>query len=70
MRSERYFIHATMTVMRKFLASVVIILTVVSVNAQNTATNCYRGFVDAGYSIGVGDYEFGRFEETHHMATK
>lgn len=30
--------------------------------AQNTSSNCYRGFVDAGYSIGVGDYEFGRFE--------
>lgn len=30
--------------------------------AQNTSSNCYRGFVDAGYTIGVGDYDFGRFE--------
>ena len=31
-------------------------------NGQNISKNCYRGFVDAGYSIGIGDYEFGRFE--------
>ena len=30
-------------------------------NAQSSS-GCYRGFIDAGYSIGVGDYEFGRFE--------
>lgn len=30
-------------------------------NAQNTAKNCYRGYVDAGYSVGIGDYDFGRF---------
>ena len=30
-------------------------------NAQSS-NGCYRGFIDAGYSIGVGDYEFGRFE--------
>ena len=30
-------------------------------NAQNTSGNCYRGFVDAGYDVGIGDYEFGRF---------
>ena len=30
--------------------------------AQNTAYQCYRGFVDAGYTIGIGDYDFGRFE--------
>jgi len=30
--------------------------------AQNTSSNCYRGFVDAGYTIGIGDYQFGRFE--------
>ena len=34
----------------------------VSVFAQNSAGNCYRGFIDAGYSLGVGDYTFGRFE--------
>ena len=31
-------------------------------NAQSSANGCYRGIIDAGYSIGVGDYEFGRFE--------
>lgn len=30
-------------------------------NAQNTSGNCYRGFVDAGYDVGIGDYDFGRF---------
>ena len=34
----------------------------VCMNAQNLSKNCYRGYVDAGYSIGVGDYDFGRFE--------
>lgn len=33
-----------------------------SVMSQNIYGNCYRGFVDAGYTIGLGDYEFGRFE--------
>lgn len=23
--------------------------------------SCYRGFVDAGYDVGIGDYDFGRF---------
>lgn len=32
------------------------------VHGQNVAKNCYRGYVDTGYSIGVGNYEFGRFE--------
>ncbi len=31
-------------------------------SAQNTASNCYRGFADAGYTIGIGDYDMGRFE--------
>lgn len=31
-------------------------------SAQNVSSKCYRGFADAGYTIGVGDYEFGRFE--------
>ena len=35
---------------------------VLSIHGQNVSRNCYRGFIDAGYSIGVGDYEFGRFE--------
>lgn len=31
-------------------------------NAQNITENCYRGFVDVGYSLGVGDYKFVRTE--------
>lgn len=34
----------------------------ISINAQNYLTNGYKGYVDAGYSIGIGDYEFGRVE--------
>ncbi len=30
--------------------------------AQNVSGQCYRGYVDAGYTIGIGDYDFGRFE--------
>ena len=33
-----------------------------NVFAQNISGQCYRGFADAGYTIGIGDYEFGRFE--------
>ncbi len=33
------------------------------INAQdNLPSNGYRGFADFGYTVGVGDYEFGRFE--------
>ena len=35
---------------------------VLSIHGQNVSRNCYRGYIDAGYSIGVGDYEFSRFE--------
>lgn len=30
-------------------------------NAQSMQSG-YKGHVDAGYSIGIGDYDFGRFE--------
>src|SRR5574344_1019039 len=33
-----------------------------SMSAQNVSGQCYRGFADAGYTVGIGDYEFGRFE--------
>lgn len=29
---------------------------------RNESGHCYRGFLDAGYTFGVGDYEFDRFE--------
>lgn len=48
--------------MRKALMLAALLSCVLYVHGQNEAKNCYRGFVDAGYSIGVGDYDFGRFE--------
>lgn len=48
--------------MRKILLLAALFSAVLGANAQNTSRNCYRGYVDAGYSIGVGDYDFGRFE--------
>lgn len=48
--------------MRKVFLLFALLLAVISSNAQNTAKNCYRGFVDAGYSAGIGDYNFDRFE--------
>ena len=48
--------------MRKVLLLFALLLSAISSNAQNTAKNCYRGYVDAGYSLGIGDYDFGRFE--------
>ena len=30
-------------------------------NAQSMQSG-YKGHVDAGYSVGIGDYDFGRFE--------
>lgn len=35
---------------------------ILSIHGQNVSSISYRGFVDAGYSISIGDYEFGRFE--------
>lgn len=48
--------------MKKTILSFLLLLCAFGVKAQNEAGNCYRGFVDAGYTIGVGDYDFGRFE--------
>ena len=48
--------------MRKVFILFALLLNVIGSYAQNTAKNCYRGFVDAGYSGGIGDYDFGRFE--------
>jgi len=47
---------------RLFFIIMLICSAFVSVNAQNVSGNCYRGFVDAGYTNGIGDYDFGRFE--------
>lgn len=48
--------------MKKVFLLLALLSSVICSNAQNTAKNCYRGFVDAGYSVGIGDYNFGRFE--------
>ena len=48
--------------MKKLLMCVTLICSACMVsNAQNTSGKCYRGFVDAGYVVGFGDYESGRF---------
>ena len=48
--------------MRKLFFAIAVMFLTSMAHAQNVATNTYRGFVDAGYSIGIGDYPFGRFE--------
>ena len=48
--------------MRKLFFAIAVMFLTSMTHAQNVATNTYRGFVDAGYSIGIGDYPFGRFE--------
>ena len=45
-----------------FTIAIILAFTITSVNAQNISYNCYRGYVDAGYTFGIGDYDFGRFE--------
>ena len=46
---------------RIFLLLLLAIVTT-AIQSQNISGNCYRGFADAGYTIGVGDYNLGRFE--------
>ena len=49
--------------MKRFLIMAAMVSTMLTVaNAQNVSGNCYRGFVDAGYTFGLGDYKFGRIE--------
>lgn len=33
-----------------------------AIQAQNISGSCYRGFFDAGYTVGMDDYDFNRFE--------
>lgn len=47
--------------MKKYLFLVVLFTSQIA-SAQNISSKCYRGFIDGGYTIGIGDYEFGRFE--------
>lgn len=48
--------------MKKLFCAIALLCVCVSINAQNVSEKCYRGFVDLGYTIGIGDYEMGRFE--------
>lgn len=47
--------------MKKILLIVMITISSLEISAQDF-THGYRGYADVGYTIGVGDYEFGRFE--------
>ena len=48
--------------MKKMILSILFVALAFGAKAQNVAGNCYRGFVDAGYTIGFRDYDFNRFE--------
>ena len=48
--------------MKKILLLLTVLFAGLTAKAQNDFNSGYRGFVDLGYTIGVGDYEFGRFE--------
>ena len=49
--------------MKKIFLIIMIVVTTLVMKAQdNTFGGGYRGFADLGYTIGVGDYNLGRFE--------
>lgn len=49
--------------MKKILILFIMCVSAMFVKAQdNIFRGGYRGFADLGYTIGVGDYDFGRFE--------
>lgn len=49
--------------MKKIFLIIMMVVTTLVMKAQdNTFGGGYRGFADLGYTIGVGDYNFGRFE--------
>ncbi len=48
--------------MKKTLLLLCLIIAGFSAKAQDDSTSGYRGYADLGYTLGVGDYEFGRFE--------
>lgn len=47
---------------KKFFTAMLFCTAFVFANAQNVSSGCYRGFTDVGYTVGIGDYDFGRFE--------
>lgn len=48
--------------MKKLLFLLCALLAGATANAQGSFEKGYRGYADLGYTIGIGDYEFGRFE--------
>lgn len=48
--------------MKRLLTICIMTISMMGSYAQNIASSCYRAYVDAGYTIGMGDYELGRFE--------
>lgn len=48
--------------MKKTLLLLCLIIAGLSAKGQDDSTSSYRGYADLGYTLGVGDYEFGRFE--------
>lgn len=44
------------------MKKILLILTVIMATFSSSAQSGYRGFADLGYTFGVGDYPFGRFE--------
>jgi len=49
--------------MKRFIMCLALTISVILSYAQsNTFGGGYRGLADLGYTIGVGDYDFGRFE--------
>lgn len=49
--------------MKRILFFIAVCIATITVQAQsNDYGHGYRGFADLGYTFGVGDYEFGRFE--------
>ena len=50
--------HKIVYGMKKSLLIVTVLINALVISAQSG----YRGFADLGYTIGIGDYEFGRYE--------
>ena len=51
--------------MKKIFISVVLLCAAwLDASAQNVSGNCYRGFVDAGYDVGIGYFEMSHFSIT------
>ncbi|HAE24525.1 MAG TPA: hypothetical protein DCG33_04230 [Prevotellaceae bacterium] len=48
--------------MKKIIITLAVLLTAQIMPAQNTSGNCYRGFVDGAYTIGIDEYDFNRIE--------